>query len=137
MAIARRHTSRRRYVLLVIVLTAVTLITLDTRGGRSGPLGTLGRAAHTVVAPLASAVNSVTTPMSDWWEGVTDAGDLKRDNRRLHERVSDLEGQSHAAQRALDENDELRKLLGLNTLLNVERANARIIARNTSNFDSS
>ena len=50
-AMASRSTSasRRRYVLLIIVLTAVTLITLDTRNGRSGPLGALGRAAHTIV----------------------------------------------------------------------------------------
>ena len=63
MAIARR-TSRRRYVLLVIVLTAVTLITLDSRGGRSGPLGALGRAAHTLVSPIQGAVDSVATRVS-------------------------------------------------------------------------
>jgi rod shape-determining protein MreC len=136
MAIARR-TSRRRYVLLVIVLTAVTLITLDTRGGRSGPLGALGRAAHTIVSPIQGAVESVTTPISDWWHGVTDAGDLKQQNRSLRERLAAAEAKDRAAQRAIDENEDLKRLLGLNSLLNVKRANARIVARDTGNFDSS
>jgi rod shape-determining protein MreC len=136
MAIARR-TSRRRYVLLVIVLTAVTLITLDSRGGRSGPLGALGRAAHTLVSPIQGAVDSITTPISDWWHGVTDSANLKRDNRRLREKLSVAEGTERAAQRALAENEDLKKLLGLNSLLNVKRVNARVVARDTGNFDSS
>jgi rod shape-determining protein MreC len=136
MAIARR-TSRRRYVLLVIVLTAVTLITLDSRGGRSGPLGALGRAAHTLVSPIQGAVESVTTPISDWWHGVTEGADLKRDNRKLREQLSVAQGTERAAQRAIAENEDLKKLLGLNSLLNVKRVNARIVARDTGNFDSS
>jgi rod shape-determining protein MreC len=136
MAIARR-TSRRRYVLLVIVLTAVTLITLDSRGGRSGPLGAVGRAAHTLVSPIQGAVESITTPISDWWHGVTEGAKLKRDNRKLREQLAVAEGTDRAALRALAENEDLKKLLGLNSLLNVKRVNARIVARDTGNFDSS
>ena len=136
MAIARR-TSRRRYVLLVIVLTAVTLITLDSRGGRSGPLGALGRAAHTLVSPIQGAVDSVATPISDWWQGVTDGANLKRDNRKLREQLAIAQGAERAARRALAENEDLKKLLGLNSLLNVKRVNARIVGRDTGNFDSS
>src|SRR5436189_4928454 len=98
MAVARR-TNRRRYVLLVIVLTAVTLITLDSRGGRTGPLGALGRAAHTLVSPIQGAVESITTPISDWWHGVTDGANLKRDNRKLREQLSVAQGTERAAQR--------------------------------------
>jgi rod shape-determining protein MreC len=136
MAIARR-TSRRRYVLLVIVLTAVTLITLDSRGGRSGPLGAVGRAAHTLVSPIQGAVESISTPISDWWHGVTEGAKLKRDNRKLREQLAVAEGTDRAARRALAENEDLKKLLGLNSLLNVKRVNARIVARDTGNFDSS
>jgi rod shape-determining protein MreC len=137
MAIARRSTSRRRYVLLVIILTAVTLITLDTRNGRSGPLGALGRAAHTVVGPVEEAVDSVASPVSDWWSGVFDAGDIKKDNTELRQKLSEAEGKQHAAQQAIDENEALRNLLGLGGLFEVERVNARIISRDISNFDSS
>src|SRR4051794_11979183 len=115
MAVARRA-NRRRYVLVVIVMTALTLITLDTRNGRSGPIGVLGSAAHAIVGPVQNTVDDVVSPVSDWWSGVTDAGDIKAENRKLHDRVSTLEGKDRAAQAALDENTSLRKQLGLNGL---------------------
>ena len=73
-----RRASRRRYVLLVIVLTCLTLITLDTRSGRSGPLGVMGRIAHRIVGPVQGAVDDGARPVSDWWDGITNSGRLKR-----------------------------------------------------------
>ena len=35
------HGARRRYVLLIIVLSALTLATLNGRAGQSGPIGTV------------------------------------------------------------------------------------------------
>src|ERR1700690_1420474 len=95
-----RRASRRRYVLLVIVLTCLTLITLDTRNGRSGPLGALGRVAHQVVSPVQAAVDNDASPVSDWWDGVTNAGHLKRDNRRLQTEVAALKGKQTFANEA-------------------------------------
>src|SRR6476660_10190177 len=102
-----RRASRRRYVLRVIVLTAVTLITLDTRNGRSGPLGALGRGAHTIVAPVQSSVSDIARPVGDWWNGLTDAGDIKAENRRLRGEVEKLKGRQRDAQQAIDENEGL------------------------------
>src|SRR5947209_3808158 len=124
-----RRASRRRYVLVVIVLTTVTLITLDTRNGRSGPLGALGRFAHTVVSPAQRAADGIASPIGDWWDGVTDAGHLKRDNRSLRRQLAAADGRQRAADQAIAEDTQLRKLLCLDTLLNVKRVNARIIAR--------
>ena len=110
---AARRASRRRYVLLVIVLTCLTLITLDTRNGRSGPLGALGRVAHRIVSPVEGAVDDVARPVSDWWDGVTDSGDLKRKNRDLEEQVAALKGKQTQADQAIKENSELKALLKL------------------------
>lgn len=131
-----RHTSRRRYVLLLLVLTAVTLITLDARGGRSGPLGALGRGAHTLVSPVERGVSAGVRPISDWWSGVVDAGDLKRKNRDLERRVSDLEGQKNAADHALTENEMFKKLLQLPILSDVPKVAARVVNRDPGNFES-
>jgi rod shape-determining protein MreC len=136
MAVARR-TSRRRYVLLVIVLTAITLITLDSRSDGSGPLGAAGRAAHTVVAPVQEAVADVARPVGDWFRGITDAGAAEREKRELEERIAELEGQQRAAQQAIDEVAGLKALLDLNSIYDVPRVNARIIGRNPGNFSSS
>ena len=74
----------RRYVLLLLVLTAITLITLDSRREQPGALGAVGRAAHTFVSPdRTGASNAVASPVGDWFDGVTNGGSLKRDNRRL------------------------------------------------------
>jgi rod shape-determining protein MreC len=134
MASARRA-SRRRYVLLVIVLTCLTLITLDSRSGRTGPLGSLGRLAHRVMSPIEGAVNDVTRPVGDWWSGLVDSGHLKRDNRRLEQENAALRGQQTAAAEAIKENEEFRKLLHLQSLLEVKSVNGLIVGRDPGNFD--
>jgi rod shape-determining protein MreC len=135
--VAGRRASRRRYVLLVVLLAALTLISLDSRRGRSGPLGAVGRGAHTVVAPVQRAVGDAVRPVGDWWRGVVDAGDLRRENRRLRDRLALEEGEDRAGRQAIEENEELKQLLGLESLLDVERVPARIIGRDPGNFDSS
>lgn len=131
-----RHASRRRYVLLLLVLTAVTLITLDSRAGRTGPLGSVGRAAHTVVAPIERGVNAVAQPVSDWWDGVTNAGHLKRENATLRRQNDQLRGQQNAAAQAINEDKLLKGLLHLPILNNVPRVAARVINRDPGNFES-
>jgi rod shape-determining protein MreC len=131
-----RHASRRRYVLLLIILTAVTLITLDARGGRSGPLGAVGRAAHSVVSPVERGVAAVVRPIGDWWDGVIDAGDLKRRNRELERRVAELEGRQNAADHAISENEMFAKLLQLPVLGEVPKVAARVVNRDPGNFES-
>lgn len=135
MAVARRA-SRRRYVLLVIILTTITLITLDTRNGRSGPLGALGSAAHAILAPVQRAVDSVASPISDWWDGVADSGHLKHENTKLRQENAVLRGQQRDAQRAIDENKNLNKILGLRSIYDVALVPSRVVGRDPGNFDS-
>jgi rod shape-determining protein MreC len=130
-----RRAGRRRYVLLVIVLTCLTLITLDSRSGRTGPLGSLGRLAHQVMSPIEGAVNDVTGPIGDWWSGLVDSGQLKRDNRRLEQENAALRGQQIAAAQAIKENEELKKLLDLQSILEVKSVNGLIVGRDPGNFD--
>jgi len=130
-----RRASRRRYVLGVVILTALTLITLDTRNGRTGPLGAMGRAAHTVMSPIEGAVDDVAQPVSDWWHGVTDAGNLKRENRDLKNQVAALQGNQRDAAAAINENTILREYLKLATLLQVKNVTGLIVNRDPGNFD--
>jgi rod shape-determining protein MreC len=132
---AARRASRRRYVLLLVVLTCLTLITLDTRNGRSGPLGTLGRIAHRVVSPVEGAVDDVARPVGDWWSGVTDSGNLKRKNRALEEQVAALSGKQTQADEAIKENSELKKSLALQNALLVKNVTGLIVGRDPGNFD--
>src|SRR3954468_16146483 len=130
-----RRASRRRYVLVLIVLTCLTLITLDSRNGRSGPLGAMGRVAHRIVSPVQGAVDSVARPVSDWWHGVTDGGNLKRRNRDLEEQIAALRGQQTAAAEAIKENTDLKASLALHNALLVKNVTALIVGRDPGNFD--
>ena len=122
-------------MLLVIVLTCLTLITLDTRNGRSGPLGVMGRIAHRVVGPVQGAVDDGARPVSDWWDGVTNSGHLKRDNRRLQEEIAALRGKQIEADEAIKENNELKKSLALQNALQVKNVTGLVIGRDPGNFD--
>jgi rod shape-determining protein MreC len=132
--IGTRRTNRR-YVLLLLVLTAITLITLDSRREEPGALGTVGRAAHTIVSPIESAVDSVVSPIADWFDGVTDGASLKSENRRLNRRLGEYEDRLRRANAALDENEELHRLLGLPILADIPRTSARVINRSPGNFE--
>jgi rod shape-determining protein MreC len=134
MPLARRA-SRRRYVLLLIVLTCLTLITLDARNGRSGPLGALGRLAHRVVSPVQGAVDDVARPVGDWWSGITDSGNLKKKNRQLEQEVAALKGRQTAAAEAIKENSDLKALLKLTDALLVKNVAGLIVGRSPGNFD--
>lgn len=132
-----RRASRRRYVLLVIVLTCLTLITLDSRNGRSGVLGSLGGLAHRIVSPVQGAVDSVARPVGDWWDSVTNSGSLKKQNRALQQQIAVLKGQQTAAAEAIRENADLKRLLKLSNLLLVDHVSASIIGTTSGsgNFD--
>jgi rod shape-determining protein MreC len=114
----------------------LTLITLDARGGRTGPLGFLGRAAHTVVSPIQGAVDDVANPVSDWWQGLTNSGDIKQENRELKEQLAAAEADARANERAALENEELRQQLGLtDELKTTDFVIARIRGGDAGNFD--
>ena len=112
-----RGASRRRFVLLVIVLTAVTLITLDTRSGRTGPLGALGRGRTRSCRRSRARSTTSPGPVGDWWSGVIDSGDIKRENRKLRAAGRGAAGQRTAPRsRRSSENEALKKLLGLSSV---------------------
>jgi rod shape-determining protein MreC len=122
--------------LVLVVLTSLTLITLDSRSGRTGPIGVVGRVAHAVVSPLQRATSSIASPIGDWWSGVTDSGNLKRENRKLRAQITDLQNQQRQAEVALAQDAELKRLLGLQLLPNARGVTARVIDRDPGNFES-
>jgi rod shape-determining protein MreC len=134
MAVYRRA-SRRRYVLLLIVLTAVTLITLDSRRDDGGTLGPVGRVAHTIVSPVEKAVDAVAEPIGDWFDGVTEGQSLRRENERLRRRMDEMEDEQRQARAALEENKTFREILDLDILDEVPRVTARVVNRSTGNFE--
>ncbi|HEX4493815.1 MAG TPA: rod shape-determining protein MreC [Acidimicrobiia bacterium] len=104
---------RRRYVLVLLVLTAVTLITLDQRQGDSGAVGTLGRVAHRVVDPVSNVASDIMSPVSNWFDGIVHAGSLKHDNARLRRELAAARVQAAQGHADRSENRQLNALLHL------------------------
>ena len=127
--------ANRRYVLLVLVLTAITLITLDSRRDEPGALGAVGRAAHALVSPIESAVDTVVSPVADWFDGITEGSSIKEENRELRARLQELEDEQRQAAAALAQNETLRQLAELPILSEVPRVTARVVNRSQGNFE--
>lgn len=130
--VAYRSTNRRRSILILLILTAITLITLDSRtsGG-----GTARRLARDAVSPLQGGIGSVTSPVSDWFSGITSAGSLKSENRRLRKQLDDAQGQLDSAQTAGQENERLKKLLDLPSVAQIPSVAARVVGGPVGNFE--
>ena len=62
---ASARPSRRRTILILLVLASITLITLDTRGGDNGIGGRVRNTARDVLAPVQDGVDSLTKPIED------------------------------------------------------------------------
>jgi rod shape-determining protein MreC len=131
--VAYQAGNRRRTILALIVLTAVTLITLDARG--AGPISAVRGGARDVVNPVATAFDTVYSPVGDWIDGVTSAASLKGENARLRRRLDSARGQQASARAATAENKELKKLLDLPFVEDANSIAAQVVEGAPSNFE--
>lgn len=97
---------RRRTTLILLLLTSITVMTLDYQG--FGPLKGMQGGVRGVVDPLVGALETVTSPVTNAWRGVTEYDDLKTENDRLR---SELAAQQGEAIRSRAAEDSLRDLL--------------------------
>jgi rod shape-determining protein MreC len=126
---------RRRYALILIVLTSITLITLDQRADDKGPIGAVARVAHRIVAPISGAARSVFGPVGDWLAGITDGGELRDQNRDLKNELKTLQAKIRDAERALDDNKKFKALFDEVWLDDIPSKEARIVAGSPGNFE--
>lgn len=129
-----RRSSRSRFVLLLLVLTAGTIMTLDYRGQASGILGGAKNAARDAFAPLEHAVTAVFRPVGDFFQGAVDYSALKSENARLRNQVGELR------RRTLEQADQARELQQLTRLDNlpfagsIPKVTAQVVYSSFSNF---
>jgi rod shape-determining protein MreC len=95
-----RRTSRPRFTLGLIVLTAITLITLDYRADGGGVTGSVRDAARTVLSPIGDAVGFAVTPIGNIVGGVLDFGRVRHENARLRDELAQNRSDVIAAQDA-------------------------------------
>jgi rod shape-determining protein MreC len=106
----RKQVRRRRAVLTLLVIGSFLLLTI-TYGQSSGGLQ---RGVSTIFSPLQTAADRALKPARDlvgWFDKTFDA---RGENSRLKEELVTARRQAVAGQEALQENAQLRKLVGLN-----------------------
>jgi rod shape-determining protein MreC len=132
-----RRSSRTRFLLLLLVLTAITLVTLDTRAGGHGWIGTARSKVQSAFGPVQDTTHSVLRPVGDFFTGAIHYGDIKQENARLRDELAKQRGQNLKA--GATEN-ELRLLLDnahLPFVGNIPTVQASLVDTSASNFENS
>lgn len=133
---AFRRGTRRRSVVLLLLVTSITLITLDQRGGDSGVIGEVRDRARDVVAPMQRVVDDAFSPIDEWIDGARRGAEIERENRRLREELSEARGRAASGAAARRDVAALRKLAGLTFVPGeVETVVAQVVGATPGNFE--
>jgi rod shape-determining protein MreC len=124
--VAPRRTSRPRFTLLLIVLTAITLITLDYRADGGGVTGSIRDGARTVLQPIGTAVDWVVTPVGNVIGGVLDFGRVRRENAKLRDELADARSTVEAAQDAKSQLQRIEDEIGVTSTSDIPSVAARV-----------
>ena len=125
--------TRRRPVLLIVVILSLVLITVDSRG--NGAIDSTRRLARNALQPVQSIVDSVFNPVRNVVDGITSYGSVKDQNALLKRRVAALEGRLLRERAVGSEVGELEKLLDLPTIEDATGVAARVISGAPDNFE--
>lgn len=128
-------TVKKRAVILLCI-TALTLITIDVRGGSTGPLGAIRSSVREAFSPLQKGVNAIASPIGDFFDGVVNSSDIKSENKKLRQEVTDIKTKNRTYEAAVRENERLRDLLELVDKIDVDNTTARVITGAPSNFET-
>jgi rod shape-determining protein MreC len=132
MAVYRRET-RRRPILVMVVITSLALISLDTGG--SGIISSIRHNARDLVAPLQGVVDDAFHPVENVFDGVSKYDGVRAENARLRGRINELEKDLNQ-QRAVGQNvTELERLVDLPNIEDVTGVIAQVIGGPPGNFE--
>jgi rod shape-determining protein MreC len=130
-----RRSSRSRYTLLLLVLTAVTLLTLDARSGTSKVFDKVKGAATDAFAPVQEATSNALQPVGNFFTGAVHYGDLKHENARLRDQIQEQQASVVQAAEAERESQALKDQQKLDFVGDIPTVAASVVTTSTSNFD--
>lgn len=105
----RKQVRRRRAVLALLIVGSFALLTLTYGQGSNG----MQRGVSTVFTPIQSVADRALKPARDLVNWFDETFDAKGRNARLHRELEAARAQSVGAKVALEENEQLRKLVKL------------------------
>jgi rod shape-determining protein MreC len=105
----RKQVRRRRAVLALLIVGSFVLLTVTYGQGSDG----VQRGVSTIFSPLQSVADRALKPARDLVNWFDETFDAKGRNERLHDELESAREQAVGSQAALAENEQLRKLVGL------------------------
>jgi len=119
-------------VLVLLVVVALVLLSTQFSESQGGPLHSMQRAVASVFGPLEEGASRALKPGRDLVNWVDETFSARGQNGDLKSEVQDLRNQLAKSQSAEGENEQLRKLVGLDrggTLAGYKPVTARVIGR--------
>ena len=132
MALSRRTGGRSRLTIALLVLTSIALLTLDFRDAEV--VQSARRLAGTAFSPLRGAAETVSSPFSDTWHGITDYGDIKAENEELRDQLDEARGSEVLEADASSQLAELLEQQNLEWVGDIDTTSARVLSSGPSNF---
>lgn len=105
----RKQVRRRRAVLALLIVGSFALLSVTYGQGSDG----MQRGVSAIFSPLQSVADRALKPARDLVNWFDETFDAKGRNEQLHSELEKTREQAVGAQAALDENEQLRKLVGL------------------------
>lgn len=130
-----RRFDRTTSLFMVLLLIAFLLGTFDVRAQGGGIGSTLREGTQSLFAPLQSATSAMTKPVVGFIDGISEIAGLRAENKRLRERVDELERQNLEVQSLQAELDHLREINQLEVPDNLPTVVATITSSGSSSFD--
>jgi rod shape-determining protein MreC len=127
-----RHDRRRRFTLVLLIITSLALVSLDERG--SAIIDSARTAAQDVVSPLQDAADSVINPVSDWLDGLGRANELQDQNEKLRRQLDAAHAEIAAAKASLAQLAQLQNVLDIPNIADGDAITAEVIDSGGGNY---
>jgi rod shape-determining protein MreC len=132
MAVYRRE-SRRRPILVMVVITSLALISLDTGG--NGVIASVRHSARDLIAPVQGVVDDAFHPVENVFDGVSKYDAVRAENARLRARINALETDLNNERAVGQHISELERLVDLPNIEDVTGVIAQVIGGPPGNFE--
>jgi rod shape-determining protein MreC len=109
----RKQVRRRRAVLVLLIVVALVLISATFSQSNTGPLHSVQQGVASVFAPLEDGASRALKPARDLVNWVSETFNARGENNDLKTDVQKLRSKLARAQSAEGENEQLKKLVGL------------------------
>jgi len=130
--VVHRQDHRRRWTLVLLVITSFVLITLDERG--SGVIDSARSAAQDVVLPIQNVVDDAIQPAVDFFDGLGRGNELQAENVKLRNQNTKLQAEVEAGKAALAENADLKRVADLPQIEDYDAVIASVVSGSVDNF---